>query len=325
MDPINWARTQCLLYENNSYVKVLACQLLALPAPEMFYRFCGRIITRVQMVGIVASQQIKADRTEYLLDDGTGEIPFVWWHTENIPCQLGDLVHIYGRLKRSWQDQIEITLVKAVRLNDPNTEMIHWMQCQLLLKEEYSNEARILPTNCPQTHDKSPVHEYCRRVFLGQKLNSIVGIHPTDELLIKIIDHFTQHDVGVGCQFQQVVNDLSHLVQDPSSRIRQFRKVFTTLRNIGLLYLKETYESIVNTNEDDDIYCIHLYSDTIWPLIQKHLLLHQSISVDQVPTFIVSHLTCRHLPLHWIHQGIEQSVTSKTLIHTHDQLSLPIN
>ncbi|KDO15920.1 hypothetical protein SPRG_18540, partial [Saprolegnia parasitica CBS 223.65] len=222
-----------------SYVKVLACHLLQIPAPtsdEMFYRLHGRIITRAQLVGVVASMQHKTDRTEYLLDDGTGEVCFVDWQTDAPPCQLGDLVHVFGRLKPSWERRVELHATKVVVV-DPNAEMLHWAQAQLLYQHVYNQPAPYVEAPLP-TPRESTLEALCRHAFLGLPL-PVETPMVDDALPVAIVMHLAQDNAPSSIRFRDAVADVV-VVPDmgASARLGRFRKAFARLRRLGALYLQ---------------------------------------------------------------------------------------
>ncbi|OQR91455.1 hypothetical protein ACHHYP_04680 [Achlya hypogyna] len=326
MDPLTW-----------SYVKIIACHLLQLPAPgqasgDMFYRLHGRVITRVQMVGWVSSMQHKADRTEYLLDDGSGEVPFVWWHTGAVPCRLGDLVHIFGRLKPSWTASVEITLTKVVVLTDPNIEMLHWAQAQVLYDQFYSqpSDSALYIDPSRQRTNESSLQNFYRHVFLGLPLPT-VSTDSTDAVAIAIVRHLVagmcaepkaldtieiEHDQSrlAVCRFRDMVKgETVPTPNEPAARLSHLRKAFASLRRAGIVYLQD---------DDEDTYGLLRFEHSVWPLVVQLLKDGQARRRSDVVAAIVGHPSCRQVPLDWIAQGLDGCVQAQTLTDVDDHVAL---
>lgn len=124
---------------------------------------CGmHPISKATIVGFVVKVERKGDFVKYTIDDGTNVIDCIEW-TINIPeyaqelielrkqkkrdIDLGMLVRAKGKLKHKWHEDTivsrkpitrELTLFSIGRLNDPNLEMLHWLQVSKLFDVNYS-------------------------------------------------------------------------------------------------------------------------------------------------------------------------------------------
>ncbi|EQC39889.1 hypothetical protein SDRG_02546, partial [Saprolegnia diclina VS20] len=304
MDPLNW-----------SYAKVLACHLLQIPAPtsdEMFYRLHGRVITRAQLVGVVASMQHKTDRTEYLLDDGTGEVLFVAWQTDAPPCQLGDLVHVFGRLKPSWESSVELHATKVVVVSDPNAEMLHWAQAQLLYQHVYNQRAPYVEATLP-TPRETTLEALCRHAFLGLPL-PVDTPDNDDALSVAIVTHLVQDGAPPSIRFRDAVANVDVVPpMDASARLGRFRKAFAILRRLGALYLQDA---------DQDMYCLLRFETMAWPIIVQRLAHGQRQRKSDLIALVVASPACRQVPLHWVGDGVDAAVAAQRLALVDDHLAL---
>ncbi|KAL6878314.1 hypothetical protein ACP4OV_012484 [Aristida adscensionis] len=152
------------------HVKILAADLLSLTvqhtSPPSFLR-CGRMVARAELVGVVVSRDRREKFLRFLVDDGTGCVPCVLWlnhHYLNArtsgsldsdptadmalkmseDVRLGTLLRIRGKIVM-YRGAIQIAVRDVVQEKDPNTEVLHWLQCVDMAKECYD-----LPPNFAQ-------------------------------------------------------------------------------------------------------------------------------------------------------------------------------
>ncbi|KAM0908878.1 hypothetical protein ACQ4PT_015155 [Festuca glaucescens] len=151
------------------HVKLLAADLLSLTArhtsPPSFVR-CGRTVARAEVVGVVVSRDRRDKFLRFLVDDGTGCVPCVLWlnhHYMNASSssgaldsdpagemalkmselvRLGTLLRVRGRIVM-YHGATQIAVRDVVLEKDPNSEVLHWLQCVHLAKECYD-----LPPPC---------------------------------------------------------------------------------------------------------------------------------------------------------------------------------
>lgn len=146
------------------HVKILAADLLSLTvrhtSPTTFLR-CGRRVARAELVGVVVSRDRREKFLRFLVDDGTGCVPCILWlnhqylnaRTSSGPSsdhdptaemalkmseevRLGTLLRVRGKIA-SYRGAIQITVRDVVPEKDPNSEVLHWLQCVRLAKECY--------------------------------------------------------------------------------------------------------------------------------------------------------------------------------------------
>lgn len=141
------------------HVKILAADLLSLTiqhtSPPAFLRF-GRTVARAELVGIVVSRDRRDKFLSFVIDDGTGCVPCILWlnhqylnagQSEFDPTaemamkmseevRLGSLLRVRGKIA-TYRGAIQITVRDLVVEKDPNSEVLHWLQCVRLAKECY--------------------------------------------------------------------------------------------------------------------------------------------------------------------------------------------
>eukprot|EP01126_Amoeba_proteus_P010273 TRINITY_DN1399_c0_g1_i6.p1 TRINITY_DN1399_c0_g1~~TRINITY_DN1399_c0_g1_i6.p1 ORF type:complete len:180 (+),score=26.49 TRINITY_DN1399_c0_g1_i6:131-670(+) len=92
-----------------------------------------RVISKVEVVGIISDLRFYPDKTKFLVDDSTGSIQCILFPgTTPIGLTLGDLVRVHGKL-RTFQRDIseavnEITVENLAIEENPNVESLHWLQ-----------------------------------------------------------------------------------------------------------------------------------------------------------------------------------------------------
>uniref|UniRef100_A0A452XB19 CST complex subunit STN1 n=2 Tax=Aegilops tauschii subsp. strangulata TaxID=200361 RepID=A0A452XB19_AEGTS len=142
------------------HVKLLASDLLTLTprhtSPASFVR-CGRTVARAEVVGVVVSRDRREKFLRFLVDDGTGCVPCVLWlnhqylnansSSDSDPTgemaskmsevvRLGTLLRVRGRIVM-YHGTIQIAARDVVLEEDPNVEVLHWLQCVHMAKECY--------------------------------------------------------------------------------------------------------------------------------------------------------------------------------------------
>ncbi|KAH0730841.1 CST complex subunit STN1 [Solanum tuberosum] len=156
----------------NTHVKLLAFDFLTLkPIPHestIFFRK-GRRLSRAETVGIVVSRDFKPNRfIKFDIDDGTGCIPCILWlnhessHHFSRRCpsnvrliaqmaadfasqiQLGVIGRVRGKISR-YRGNLQITVSDVVIERDPNSQILHWLDCLRLARNCY-DKVVVLPS-----------------------------------------------------------------------------------------------------------------------------------------------------------------------------------
>lgn len=152
----------------NTHVKLLAFDFLTLkPIPYDSASFSrkGTRLSRAETVGVVVSRDFKPNRfLKFDIDDSTGCIPCVLWlnqessrhfsrrspsHVRLISqmaadfasqVQIGVLARVRGRIT-SFRGNLQITVSDVVIERDPNSQILHWLDCLRLARNCYEKVA----------------------------------------------------------------------------------------------------------------------------------------------------------------------------------------
>ncbi|XP_049409189.1 CST complex subunit STN1 [Solanum stenotomum] len=153
----------------NTHVKLLAFDFLTLkPIPHestIFFRK-GRRLSRAETVGMVVSRDFKPNRfIKFDIDDGTGCIPCILWlnhESSHRRCpsnvrliaqmaadfasqiQLGVIGRVRGKISR-YRGNLQITVSDVVIERDPNSQILHWLDCLRLARNCY-DKVVVLPS-----------------------------------------------------------------------------------------------------------------------------------------------------------------------------------
>ncbi|KAK7336817.1 hypothetical protein VNO77_17365 [Canavalia gladiata] len=140
----------------NTHVKLLAFDLLSLTQSQsssspLFYRK-AIALSRVETLGTVTLRDLKPNRfLRFAVDDGTGCIPCILWlnHLSSPslarrhpnPADLADaaarfsdlikvgvVARVRGRIT-SYKGATQVTVSDVMLERDPNTEILHWLEC----------------------------------------------------------------------------------------------------------------------------------------------------------------------------------------------------
>ncbi|GAB4841633.1 hypothetical protein Ancab_022347 [Ancistrocladus abbreviatus] len=159
--------SQCL---QNTHVKLLAFDILSLTqtrslpsssSDSITFSRKGIQISRVEALGVVVSRELKPDKfLRFSIDDATGCIQCVLWLNQlNSPyfsrrcpsdvrliaqmasifstrVQLGLLVRVRGRVS-GFRGLLQITVDDVVVEKDPNSEILHWLDCIKMARKHY--------------------------------------------------------------------------------------------------------------------------------------------------------------------------------------------
>ncbi|KAJ0401034.1 hypothetical protein P43SY_009914 [Pythium insidiosum] len=147
-DPLTWA-----------YAKLLGCQLVTRVGdfdglPNSYaWRSPGRrrLLTKALFVGLLVSIQVRAERVEFQVDDGSGIVHGVLWTPAwDHSVVLGDLVLIQGKLNSSAAREDGYDAVVASFLAEgnasPSDEMLITVVQTLLLRQRELESSEQEPT-----------------------------------------------------------------------------------------------------------------------------------------------------------------------------------
>ncbi|KAJ8448991.1 hypothetical protein Cgig2_004046 [Carnegiea gigantea] len=168
---------------HNVRVKLLAFDLNSLTQshslsssdPISFYRK-GVQVSRVEVLGVVVTRDLKPGKfMRFSIDDGTGCVQCILWlnqltspyfsrrcpsdvraiaqmalvHSGRV--QLGHVARVRGRIT-SFRGSVQITVDDVVVERDPNSEILHWLQCVSLARKRYDVLAANVRKECVSKH-----------------------------------------------------------------------------------------------------------------------------------------------------------------------------
>ncbi|XP_068646629.1 CST complex subunit STN1 [Aristolochia californica] len=150
----------------SSHVKLFASDVVSLTvkqhpseAPSFFHD--GRLVSKLETVGVVVSHERKERFLKFVIDDGSGCIPCILWlnhlqspyfawaspsdveliaamaadHASMI--QLGILVRIRGKIS-FYRDTLQVIVSDVLVERDPNAETLHWLDSIRLARNCYN-------------------------------------------------------------------------------------------------------------------------------------------------------------------------------------------
>ncbi|KAL9664369.1 hypothetical protein QQ045_019769 [Rhodiola kirilowii] len=151
----------------NTHVKLLAFDLNSLTQkrsfshsdPIRFLRKGVQQVFRAETLGSVVSRELKYGKfLKFTIDDGTGCVPCILWLTSgyfsrrrspsdvqllaNIAAgfaaavRIGVVVRVRGRIT-AYRGVVQITVADVVVERDPNSELLHWLDCVRLARKCY--------------------------------------------------------------------------------------------------------------------------------------------------------------------------------------------
>ncbi|CAM8896064.1 unnamed protein product [Rhodiola kirilowii] len=152
----------------NTHVKLLAFDLNTLTQKRSFshsdpIRFLrkGVQVFRAETLGTVVSRELKYGKfLKFTIDDGTGCFPCILWLNQltsgyfsrrspsdvqllaNIAAgfaaavRIGVVVRVRGRIT-AYRGVVQITVADVVVERDPNSELLHWLDCVRLARKCY--------------------------------------------------------------------------------------------------------------------------------------------------------------------------------------------
>ncbi|KAK9292474.1 hypothetical protein L1049_020447 [Liquidambar formosana] len=153
----------------NTHAKLLAFDFLSLtqsPSDPTSFLRKGIPLSRAETVGVVTSRDLKPDKfLKFVVDDGTGCIPCILWlnqlkspyFSRRNPCdvriiadlaanfaseiKLGVVARVRGRMT-AYRGALQITVSDVVVERDPNSEILHWLDCVKLARKCYDVAAQ---------------------------------------------------------------------------------------------------------------------------------------------------------------------------------------
>ncbi|XP_042402135.1 CST complex subunit STN1-like [Zingiber officinale] len=137
------------------HVKLLAVDFLSLTihnsshSPSFTRK--GKLVSRAETVGVVVSLERKDKYLTFLVDDGSGCICCILWlnhqpdHAPDLgvaaeialreaaTVELGKLVRVRGKITL-YRGSLQLTVRDVLVEQDPNMEVLHWLDCIRLAK-----------------------------------------------------------------------------------------------------------------------------------------------------------------------------------------------
>lgn len=148
----------------NTHVKLLAFDFLKLtlhPMDPSSSSRKGARLSRAETLGFVVTRDLKPNKfLRFTIDDGTGCIPCILWLNQlNSPyfsrrnpsdvrliadvaaklaseIQLGVFARVRGRIT-GYRGMVQITVSDVVIERDPNSQVLHWLDCIRLARKCY--------------------------------------------------------------------------------------------------------------------------------------------------------------------------------------------
>ncbi|XP_077241113.1 nucleic acid-binding, OB-fold-like protein [Tasmannia lanceolata] len=154
MDPLSRTRVKLLAFD---FLSLTQRSLNHVPS----FSRNGRPVSRAETLGVVVSHERKPNFLKFLIDDGTGCIPCILWlnhlhspyFSRHDPSdvrlladiaadrankiRLGILVRVRGRIT-SYRGTLQITVADVFVEKDPNSEILHWLDCIRLARDCYN-------------------------------------------------------------------------------------------------------------------------------------------------------------------------------------------
>ncbi|KAJ3104578.1 hypothetical protein HDU97_009090 [Phlyctochytrium planicorne] len=233
-------------------------------------------IKNVRLCGLIVSKDEREKNITYLLDDGTGLIPCVWWFDsesrnqvtrETLP--LGSLVNIAGKIAVKYQER-KIHIHKATAQKDPNAETRWWTRTVELYNDAYAKPS-IIPENygdkaleeykkysSDNFNPLEPIGETITRDVMRSKVRELITeleskLEPiTMEDFAKLVSWyiianmslpvFMYKDVRNAPELGKIVALMAHYQPKVSSERYAdvtFQKVFAHLTSNGTLYIED--------------------------------------------------------------------------------------
>nr|CCA19512.1 expressed protein putative [Albugo laibachii Nc14] len=296
-----------------------------------------RLITKAQICGIVISIQHKAERVEFLVDDGTALIPAVLWLPEagqerSLAINLGDLVNFEGKLQREARrddleepNQIELRVLRYSIVQDPNEEMEHWLNTMRLCREVYSSpqylveprgqpsfvQSGLFSSQAKESGNVTRHEDGALEAFLHMELdsNSMQTSENDflDQLSIDVIKKLMEKQRKsantcnpISVTFMEILEEFEAdgKIQIKHEFVRRLRLVFSELRSIGLLY---------HLDPETDIHVFQTYLFTLKPALLSFL---QDSSCGQSFTDIAGAILQKdefqHISIEWLQHSIRK-------------------
>ncbi|EGZ27381.1 hypothetical protein PHYSODRAFT_321190 [Phytophthora sojae] len=341
-DPLTW-----------SFVKLFGLQVArdlrefeGLPASHAWrWKAAGlwraRLLTKAQCSGVVVSVVERADRVEFLVDDGTALVKAVVWG-EGVQAQaaLGDLVHVEGKLNvdKNWdavEPSRELRVLRMSKIEDPNEELLHWAQVMELSQSYYSSGGGEAPdpaskasSSSGSTGGRAQWEDIAAEAFFSlsvspssqQQFLSRSDRHPHDSILMRTLESllFRQKasgteeavDVTFGDQIAAAERDAAVNGQDVATtknqRVRALQFAFRKLRQAGLLFLED---------DEADRHILLSFEAALKPAL---LQLLQGRSIAEIADAVLAQERFKCISLQWIETGLEHLLVAQLLVQRED-------
>ncbi|TYZ61616.1 hypothetical protein PybrP1_008396 [[Pythium] brassicae (nom. inval.)] len=277
----------------------------------------ARLVTKAQIVGVVVAVVERAERVEFLVDDGTALVKA-------------------GKLNVGWnandgaRPEREIRVTHISRVEDPNEELLHWVHVVELAEEVYSADAATLTTSADASAaaphrmrqwDQIAAVAFFELAVDAQTKSSFltrVNVEPHDELLLQMLEALVheqnQHRHAGDRGEQPDSSPSSSDAPDPLAvrvtfidtlkRISLSSRAFAALRSSGLLFLEDT---------DADRHVLVSFEFSFKPALLRHLRDHRERdgqSIAELTEWTVTQRRFQRLPLGWLEISLQRLLRS---------------
>ncbi|KAI8097123.1 uncharacterized protein BX664DRAFT_325609 [Halteromyces radiatus] len=129
--------------------------LIQIPEYNDIYYFIGHPICEVEICGVIVAVEQTHTMLTYFVDDGSGVVPCYWWK-DIIDIEetilLGTCVLVQGQVS-SFKGGRQIKIQDLAIVNNPNTEVLHYLEVMTLRRGQYKTPF-IIPDNIKQQRAK---------------------------------------------------------------------------------------------------------------------------------------------------------------------------
>ncbi|KAG7386323.1 hypothetical protein PHYPSEUDO_000451 [Phytophthora pseudosyringae] len=296
----------------------------------------AHLLTKAQCSGVVVSVVERAGRVEFLVDDGSALIKAVLWgEGVQAPVALGDLVHVAGKLNvdRNW-DAVEVSrelrVLRITKVEDPNEELLHWVQVMELEQTYYSAAGGCFDTPveaerggaggnwediAAEAFFSLTIAPSRKQQFLGRR-----ECDPHDDTLLKTLESVllqqrtSSTKEAIDITFSDLVaareRDASANGEagatSKNQRIRALQYAFRKLRRAGLLSL-----------EDDEVdrHILLSFEAVLKPALLQLLQAHrQGRSIAEIADAILTQERFKCIPLQWIESSLGHLLASQLAV-----------
>ncbi|TMW60399.1 hypothetical protein Poli38472_000441 [Pythium oligandrum] len=341
-----------------TYVKLFGRQLVehvtdwkAIPNSHAWRRAAQstptRVLTKAQVMGVLVSIQMRADRVELLVDDGTGLVRAVQWTTTWVGrVVLGDLVLVEGKLNAdtSWGDTPgstrELRVLRISKVSDPNEELLQWLDVVELTTSFYAQgvasrqtsvaEARPLTQRADTTPQPKPTgwETITRRVFLEclvpeDEENAFLSrsdAAPCDATLMEVLKRLVQRQKqlttareqhALHITFPELLNELLREKDIPVER---------ALHHEITRFLRQTFAKLRSVgllalvDQETDRHVFLSFQFALAPILLAFLQGHDDgASVAEIAEHVIAQAQWRRLSFEWLECALQRLVEERKI------------